>query len=92
MIKQICPHCQGSGFEPADLESQLRTECGRRGINILFPDLICERDAAQLLGYSGGDTLRKQVYEGRHRINFVLRGNQRKYSLSDIAHYLEIEE
>lgn len=78
-----CPTC-GQPLPAADLVA----ECQRRGFVIRYPDLLAEADAAQLLGYSSADTLRKQAAESRNRLEFVRRGNRRFYSLQEIAHHL----
>lgn len=52
-------------------------------MKIRFDDHVGENDAAILLGYASGDTLRKQ---GAGRIlPYITRGNRRFYSLAEIA-------
>lgn len=66
-----------------DAFEKVRKLARSENMKIRFVSLVCENDAAKLLGYSSGDTLRKQG-EGRI-IPSVRRGNRRFYSLSDIA-------
>lgn len=51
-------------------------------MKIRIVDCICENDAAFLLGYSSGDTLRMQ---GAKVLPYTRVGNRRFYSLADIA-------
>ena len=81
-----CPTC---GKQMPNEADTLRSECLRLGIPIRFPDLVGESGAAELLGYAGADTLRKQCSDQRNLLDYVRRGNRRFYSLAEIALYMQ---
>lgn len=58
--------------------------CRDKGLKIYDGDVVSEKSAAILMGYSGADTLRKQVIDQRCRIEAHKRGNRRFYFLKDI--------
>lgn len=63
--------------------------CREREIRLSGDHAVSENDAADLLGYSSGDTLRKQVNEGICQLPHRRLGNRRLYRLRDLA--VEIE-
>lgn len=63
--------------------------CKERDIRLSGDHAVSENDAADLLGYSSGDTLRKQVSDGICHLPYRRLGNRRLYRLRDIA--VEIE-
>lgn len=67
----------------------LRSECDSNKYRVAGDGAVSEPVAAKLLGYSSGDTLRKQVQAGTCRLRYWQTGNRRRYRLSDIAEEIE---
>lgn len=63
--------------------------CRERDIRLSGDHAVSENDAADLLGYSSGDTLRKQISEGVCQLPYRRLGNRRLYRLRDLAIAIE---
>ena len=63
--------------------------CRDRDIRLSGDLAVSESDAAELLGYSCGDSLRKQVSEGVGRVPYRKLGNRRLYRIRDLAAEIE---
>lgn len=67
----------------------LLATCQERDFRLSGDLAVCEQDAAELLGYSTCDALRKQASEGTTRIPYRLLGNRRLYRIRDLATDIE---
>ncbi|WP_312600836.1 hypothetical protein [Pseudomonas luteola] len=67
----------------------LISACQERDIRLAGDMAVSEAAAAELLGYSSADSLRKQVAEGVNRLPFRTIGNRRMYRITDIAKEME---
>lgn len=67
----------------------LMDTCRERDIRLSGDLAVSESDAADLLGYSSGDSLRKQVSEGICRLPYRKLGNRRLYRIRDLAAEIE---
>lgn len=77
-------HCPNCGHCLSDLHTnvdELLRRCADKSIRVLDGGLVSEEGAALLLGYSGADTLRKQVREHGGHVPYLMRGTRRLYSL-----------
>ncbi|MEX3635582.1 hypothetical protein [Paraburkholderia sp. BR14320] len=69
--------------------ASIREWCQRNDYAVTVDDCICERAAASVLGYRSPDSLRKQVREGRNRLEYRMRGNVRHYRVLDLSLVIE---
>lgn len=83
-MAKICPCCRGTGFAP-DVLDRVKAECLAKGIPILPGDRVTESNLCRLAGY-GRDAIRKQIDMDKLILTDIkMRGNQRTFSLLEIA-------